>query len=56
MDALVQMGALIRTEEDRLFGPQVRTIKEFVKQHDEGLILHSELLSGISETFIKLEG
>lgn len=43
------MAQLLRDEEERIFGKRVALIKQVVQQHDEGLILHSELLSTLRE-------
>lgn len=49
--SMSNMATLIQEEENKLFGKQVESIKEFVKQHDAGLILHSELLGAIAGTY-----
>lgn len=48
---VADMAVLIREEETKLFGPQVEKIKTIVKQHDDGLILHSEMLAAIAATY-----
>lgn len=51
LENLVSMGQLIREEEDRLFGPQVNKIKQIVNDHNNGLILHSEMIAQIAATY-----
>ena len=47
---MADMATLIRAQEEELFGNTVETIKAYVKQHDAGLLTHSELLCSIAVT------
>lgn len=48
---MMSLGRLIREEEEKLFSPQVNTIKQIVNDHNNGLLMHSEMIAQIAATY-----